>query len=52
MARSFVLQQRPYTLAQTNLSVSFFACDTAADHTFLFADQPDAIPLQASVLRL
>ena len=43
MARSFVLQQRPYTFAQTNLSVSFFACDTAADHTFLFADQPPNI---------
>src|SRR2546429_6838398 len=38
-ARSFVLQQRPYTFAQTNLSVSFFACDTAADHTFLFGRQ-------------
>ena len=23
--------------------VSFFACDTAADHTFLFADQPPNI---------
>ena len=37
-ARSFALQQRPYTLAQTKLlSLSFFACDTVADHTFLFA---------------
>src|SRR5437899_2803100 len=43
MARSFVLQQRPYTFAQTNLSVSFFACDTAADHTFLFADKPGLV---------
>src|SRR3989442_16012308 len=43
MARSFVLQQRPYTFAQTNLSVSFFACDTAADHTFLFAKKPGLV---------
>jgi len=32
-----VLQQRPYTFAQTNLSQSFFACDKAADHTYTFA---------------
>jgi len=32
-----VLQQRPYTFAQTNLSPSFFACDKAADHTFRFS---------------
>src|SRR5439155_18177587 len=37
MARSLVLQQRPYTFAQTNLSPSFFACDKAADHTFRVA---------------
>jgi hypothetical protein len=29
-----MLQQRPNTFAQTNLSPSFFACDKAADHTF------------------
>jgi hypothetical protein len=32
-----VLQQRPYTFAQTNLSPSFFACDKGADHTFRLA---------------
>jgi hypothetical protein len=32
-----VLQQRPNTFAQTNLSPSFFACDKAADHTFRVA---------------
>jgi hypothetical protein len=26
--------------AQTNLSLSLFACDKAADHTFRIADQP------------
>jgi IS5 family transposase len=31
-----VLQRRPNTFAQTILSLSFFACDKAADHTFLF----------------
>ena len=34
-----MLQQRPYTFAQTNLSPSFFACDKAADHTFWFSKQ-------------
>jgi hypothetical protein len=29
-----VLQPRPNTFAQTILSLSFFACDKAADHTF------------------
>jgi hypothetical protein len=33
-----VLQRRPNTFAQTILSLSFFACDKAADHTFRFAD--------------
>lgn len=33
-----MLQQRPYTFAQANLSLSFFACDTAADHTFRIAN--------------
>jgi len=33
-----VLQQRPNTFAQTILSLSFFACDKAADHTFRLAD--------------
>ncbi len=32
-----MLQQRPNTFAQTNLSLSFFACDKAADHTFRIA---------------
>jgi hypothetical protein len=32
-----MLQQRPNTFAQTILSLSFFACDVAADHTFRFA---------------
>ena len=35
-----MLQQRPNTFAQTILSLSFFACDKAADHTFRFADYP------------
>ena len=34
------LQRRPYTFAQTNLSLSLFACDKAADHTFRFAGDP------------
>jgi hypothetical protein len=34
-----LLQQRPNTFAQTNLSPSLFACDKAADHTFRFARQ-------------
>ena len=38
LARSEPLQQRPYTFAQTNLSLSLFACDKAADHTFRVAD--------------
>ncbi len=29
------------TFAQTNLSLSLFACDKAADHTFLFARQQE-----------
>ena len=32
-----MLQQRPNTFAQTILSLSFFACDKAADHTFRLA---------------
>src|ERR1035441_1488197 len=35
-----MLQRRPNTFAQTILSLSFFACDKAADHTFLFARDP------------
>ena len=42
-ARSFVLQPRPNTFAQTILSLSFFACDKAADHTFLSARHSSAI---------
>jgi hypothetical protein len=38
-----VLQQRPNTFAQTILSLSFFACDKAADHTFRLADNPESI---------
>ena len=32
-----MLQRRPNTFAQTILSLSFFACDKAADHTFRLA---------------
>jgi hypothetical protein len=35
--QELVLQQRPNTFAQTILSLSFFACDETADHTFWFA---------------
>jgi hypothetical protein len=34
MVRSHLLQQRPNTLAQTSLAIPFFACNSAADHTF------------------
>jgi hypothetical protein len=34
MARSQRLHSRPNTLAQTNCHRSFFACNSAADHTF------------------
>jgi len=34
MARSHWLHRRPNTLAQTNCHPSFFACNSAADHTF------------------
>ena len=34
MARSHSPRQRPNTLAQTNCHSSFFACHSAADHTF------------------
>src|SRR5579864_310773 len=40
LARSDQLQQRPNTFAQTNLSISLFACDKAADHTFRVARDP------------
>jgi hypothetical protein len=43
-----VLQRRPNTFAQTILSLSFFACDKAADHTFLFARE---IGIGAAVTR-
>ena len=42
-----MLQQRPNTFAQTNLSTPFFACDKAADHTFLFADKPGVDAFEA-----
>jgi hypothetical protein len=38
-----MLQLRPNTFAQTILSLSFFACDKAADHTFLFARHPSTM---------
>ena len=43
------LQPRPYAFAQTNLSLSFFACDKAADHRFRIAhtghpNQPAVLP--------
>ena len=38
-----MLQQRPYTFAQTNLSPSFFACDKAADHTFRWTLASDLV---------
>jgi hypothetical protein len=38
-----MLQHRPNTFAQTNLSSSFFACDKAADHTFRLAHDPGSI---------
>jgi hypothetical protein len=47
-----VLQRRPNTFAQTNLSPSFFACDKAADHTFGFADEqklPQFVPQDSIV---
>src|ERR1700748_2980644 len=39
-ARRSLLQQRPDTFAQTIPSSSFFACNTAADHTFRVGDNP------------
>jgi hypothetical protein len=45
-----VLQQRPNTFAQTILSLSFFACDKAADHTFRLARQPDEDQVRRSGL--
>jgi len=47
-----MLQRRPNTFAQTILSLSFFACDKAADHTFRFARNPSAITNELSRLRL
>ncbi len=32
-----MLQRRPNTFAQTILSLSFFACDKPADHTYRLA---------------
>jgi hypothetical protein len=43
-----VLQRRPNTFAQTILSLSFFACDKAADHTFRFALDPAALASKAA----
>src|ERR1017187_6848141 len=52
-----MLQRRPNTFAQTILSLSFFACDKAADHTFRRSSdlvviggtrqmEPDTFPLE------
>jgi hypothetical protein len=38
-----MLEQRPNTFSQTNLSPSFFACDKAADHTFRLANNTPRI---------
>src|SRR6266852_7801314 len=35
--QAFSRQQRPNTFTQTHLSLSFFACNKAADHTFWIA---------------
>ena len=43
MARSQRLHSRPNTLAQTNCHRSFFACNSAADHTFPISIQNLAI---------
>src|SRR2546421_8544746 len=51
MARSDQLQQRPNTFAHTNLSLSLFACDKAADHTFRVADKPGVGALLACIGR-
>jgi hypothetical protein len=46
------LQRRPYTFAQTNLSLSLFACDKAADHTFrFFGDPPGTTPTPRNAFR-
>ena len=48
-----MLQQRPNTFAQTILSLSFFACDKAADHIFLFADDtPGMCRARTALLRV
>jgi hypothetical protein len=48
-----VLQRRPNTFAQTILSLSFFACDKAADHTFRFAvtwaQSPEALDVESAL---
>jgi hypothetical protein len=47
-----VLQRRPNTFAQTILSLSFFACDKAADHTFRFERLLPEISNDLEVVRL
>ncbi len=45
--QELLLQRRPHTFAQTNLSLSLFACDKAADHTVRFACGSPAISGQS-----
>ena len=44
-----MLQRRPNTFAQTILSLSFFACDNAADHTFLLRRHSPAERIRTEV---
>ena len=43
-----MLQRRPNTFAQTILSLSFSACDKAADHTYRLARHSDKEPSWSS----
>jgi len=43
--QAFSRQQRPNTFTQTHLSLSFFACNKAADHTFGMADNQGRSPV-------
>jgi hypothetical protein len=42
--------KRPETFAQTILSLSFFACDKAADHTFRFGRHSGGAVMASLVL--
>jgi len=46
-----VLQRRPNTFARTILSLSFFACDKAADHTYRLARDPGTTAKSGTRLR-